>query len=91
MVVVFVPQAVSVRKISVADSYCNAFYFVLFVLPSFVCTFVGLRVVSFFLFVSWFVFYVVISVMLALVWLLFVPGCRFRAFACAMCVAAICL
>ena len=30
LVVVFVPQVLSVRKISVADSYCNAFYFVLF-------------------------------------------------------------
>ena len=62
-----------------------------FFLPSFVCTFVGLRVAFGFLFVSWFVCSAVFSVMLAFVWLLFVPGCRFRAFACAMCVAAISL
>ena len=82
LVVVFVPQVLPVRKISVADSYCNAFYFVLFF-----CIRLFVR--------SWacvlFRCSVVISVMLSLVWLLFVPGCRFRAFACAMGVAVICL
>ena len=42
------PQVLSARNISVADSYCNVFYFVLFfLLRSLVCTFVGSRGVSF--------------------------------------------
>ena len=60
-------QVLSARKISVTNSYCDAFYFVLFFLRSVVRTFVGSRVVSFVSLVSSFVCFVIISVVLALV------------------------
>ena len=40
-------QVLSVRKISVADSYCNVVVFFASLLRSFLCTFVGSRVISF--------------------------------------------
>ena len=88
LVVVFVPQAVSVRKISVADSYCNAFYFVLFF--ALVCLYVrGLACCFVRFFVSSLVCCFVISFLLALVCLFcakVVVSVRLR---CAMCVGVI--
>ena len=60
------PQVLSARNISVADSYCNVFYFVLFF--ALVCLYVrGLACCFVRFFVSSLVCSVVISVMLALV------------------------
>ena len=74
------PHFLSARQISVADSYCNAFYFDLLFLRSFACTFVGSRVVSF---VSLFLRSFILSLFRScLHWFdFFVLGCRFGAFA----------